>query len=76
MIVFWKENLGRQPQLIILENEGGDETNYPSPPAFTFFDDPNVPFGPSGPPAPPGPPPPDPSPAGDTERVEPRSSSR
>ena len=77
MVVFWKENSGRQPQLIILENEGGDETNCPSPPPnSTFFDDPDVPFGPQGPPPPaPGPPepppgwPPAPSPAGDSERV-------
>ena len=45
MVVFWKENLGRQPQLITPENEGGDETSYPSPPKF--FDDPDVPCGPS-----------------------------
>ena len=55
--------------------------NYPSPPKFTFFDDPDVAFGPCGPPAPPQPPgspgspglppgrPPAPSPAGDRERV-------
>ena len=54
MVVFWKENVGRKPQLITPENEGGDETSYPSPPKF--FDDPDVPFGPSGPPEPPGPP--------------------
>ena len=30
MVVFWKENSGRQPQLITHENEGGDETNFPS----------------------------------------------
>ena len=36
-------------QLIALENEGRDETNYPSPPNFTFFGDPDVPFGPQGP---------------------------
>ena len=29
MVVFWKEDSGRQ--LITPENEGGDETNYPSP---------------------------------------------
>ena len=70
--------MGRQPQLITPENEGGDETSYPSPPKF--FDDPDVPFGPSGPPEPPGPPepsgppglppgwPPAPSPAGDSEK--------
>ena len=49
MVVFWKENLRRQLQLITLENEGGDDTNYPSPPNVTFFDDPEVPFGPQGP---------------------------
>ena len=27
-VVFWRENLGRQPQLIALENEGGDNTNF------------------------------------------------
>ena len=31
MVVFWKEDSGRQPQLITCENGGGDETNYPSP---------------------------------------------
>ena len=76
MVVFWKENLGCQPQLITPENEGGDRTSYPSPPKF--FDDPEIPSGPSGPPGPPGPPgqpgpppgwPPAPSPAGDRERV-------
>ena len=86
LVVFWKENVGRQPQLITPENEGGDETSYPSPPKF--FDDPDVPSGPSGPPEPPGPLappgqpgpppgwPPDPSPAGDRERVGPRNASR
>ena len=50
------------PNLIILENEGGDETNCPSPPPnSTFFDDPDVPFGPQGPP-PPAPGPPEPPP--------------
>ena len=55
--VFRKENLGRPPQLITPENEGGDNTNYPSLPNVTFFDDPEVPFGPQGPqpPAPPEP---------------------
>ena len=47
MVVFWNESLGRQ--LITPENEGGDGTNYPSPPTFSFFDDPDVPFGPGGP---------------------------
>ena len=51
MVVFWKEDSGPQPQLITPENEGRDETDYPSAP--TFFDDPDVPFGPCGPPAPP-----------------------
>ena len=79
MVVFWKEDSGRQTQLITPENEREDETYYPSPTNFTFFDDPDVPFGPCGPPAPhepPGPPgspglppgwPPAPSPAGDRE---------
>ena len=83
MAVLWKESLGRQLQLITPENEGGDNTNYPSPPTQTFFDDPEVPFGPQGqqPPAPPErheppgspgiPPgwPPAPPPAGGRERV-------
>ena len=56
MVVFWTEDYRRQPQLITPENEGGDETNFASQPNFTFFDDPDVPFGPCGPPAPPGPP--------------------
>ena len=30
MVVFWKEDSGRQPQLITPENEGGDGTNYPA----------------------------------------------
>ena len=46
MVVFWKEDSGRQPPLITSENEGGYETNSPSPPKFTFFDDPDVPFRP------------------------------
>ena len=46
--MFWKDDSGRQPQIITPENEGGDETNYPS--LATFFDDPDVPFGPGGPP--------------------------
>ena len=84
VVVFWKETSGRKPQIITPENEGGDETNYPSPPTFTICDDPDVPFGPSGPPGPPEPPgppglppgwPPAPSPAGDRERVERRSPS-
>ena len=85
MVVFWKEDARRQHQLITLVNGRGDETNYPSPPRFTFFDDPDVSFGrcgPSAPPGPPGPPglppgwPPAPSPAGDRERVGPRENSR
>ena len=56
MVVFWKEDSGRQPQMITPENEGGDETNDPSPLNFTSFDDPDVPFGPCGLPGPPGPP--------------------
>ena len=64
------------PQLTTPENH---ETNDPSPPNFTFFDGPDVPFGPHSPPPPeplaPGPPglpegwPPAPSLAGDGERV-------
>ena len=49
LVVFWKENFGRPPQLIIPENEGGDNTNYPSPPKISFFGDPEVPLGPQGP---------------------------
>ena len=57
MVVFRKDDSARQPQLITAENEGGGKTNYPSPPNFTFFEDPDVPFGPCRPPpAPPGPP--------------------
>ena len=57
-VVFWKEDSGCQPKLIVPENEGADETDYPSPPhIFTFFNDPDVPVGPQGPPppTPPGP---------------------
>ena len=77
LVVFWKEHSGRQLRLITPENEGGDETRSPSPPRFTFFDDPDVvlnpPDTPPAPPAPPGPPdslglppglPPAPPPAG------------
>ena len=74
MVVFWKETLGHQPQIVTPENEGGDETNYPFPPTFTFFDNPDVPFGPRGPERLPGHK--DPPPAGGRERVEPRSPSR
>ena len=45
VVVFWKEDLRRQSQLNTLENEGGDETSSPSPPRFTFFDDPDIPLG-------------------------------
>ena len=86
--MFWKEDSGRQPQLITPENRRGDETNYPSPPNFTFFEGPDVPFGPCGPPAPPGPHEPPgspglppgwpstPSPAGGRERVGTENTSR
>ena len=47
MVVFWKEYSGRQLRLITPENGGGDETSSPSPPRFTFFDDPSVPLGPA-----------------------------
>ena len=79
-----KEDSGRPPLLVPPKN-GGDETNHPSPPNFTFFDDPDVSFGPCGPPPPPGRPgppglplgwPPAPSPAGDTERVRTGNTSR
>ena len=58
--MFWKEDSGRQLRLFIPENEGGDETSFPSPPRFTFFDDrvvplypPDTPLAPPGPPGPP-----------------------
>ena len=51
MVVFWKEDSRRQPQLITPENEGEDKTNYPSPTNFTFFENPDVRVGPCGPPA-------------------------
>ena len=44
MVVFWKEDSGRQLRLITPENVGRDETSSPSPPRFTFFDDPDVPL--------------------------------
>ena len=54
MVVFWKEDSGRQLRLITPENEGGDETSSPSPPRFTFFDDPDFPLSPPDtPPLPP-----------------------
>ena len=84
--MFWKECLEQKPQLITPENEGGDNTNYPSPLDVTFFDDPEVPFGPQAPRPlappeshqPPGPPGwhPVPSPAGGRERVETGNASR
>ena len=46
MVVFWKEDSGRQLRLITPENEGGYETSSPSPPRFTIFDDPDVPLNP------------------------------
>ena len=39
MVVFWKEDSGRQLRPITPENGGGDESSTPSPPRFTFFDD-------------------------------------
>ena len=60
MVVFCKEGSVRQLQLITPENEGGDDASSPSPPRFTFFDDPDVPLDPPdtppAPPVPPGPP--------------------
>ena len=64
MVALWKEYLERQLQVITLENEGGDNTNYPPPANVTFLDDLEVPFGPQGaqtltplePHQPPGPP--------------------
>ena len=44
LILFGKESLGRQPQLITPENEGGDNTNYPSPANVTFSADLEIPF--------------------------------
>ena len=46
MVVFWKDDSGRQLPLISHENEGGDESTSPLPPIFTFFDDPDVPLRP------------------------------
>ena len=43
-----ERKFGRQPQLITPENDRGDNANYPSPPTYTFFDDPEDPFGPQG----------------------------
>ena len=83
MVVFWKEDSGRQPRLITQENEGGDETSPPSPLRFTFFDDPDVPLcPPDTPPGPPdsaGPPPglpPGPTPAGGRGRTRAENASR
>ena len=47
IVVLWKEDSGRQPQLIFPDNGGGDETNCPSL-------GPCVPRVPPGPPGPPG----------------------
>ena len=44
MVVFWKDDSGRQLSLVTPENEGGDESSSPSPPNFTFFDDLLVPI--------------------------------
>ena len=45
MVVFWMEGrFGTSAPLITLENEGGGETSSPSPPNFTFFDDPYIRF--------------------------------
>ena len=84
-VVFWKEDSGRQPQLITPENGGGYETSSPSPPRFTLFDDPDVPLSPPNTPGPPGPPdslglppgwPPAPPPAGGRERIRAEDASR
>ena len=82
MVVYWKEDSGRQLRLTIPENEGRDEANFPSPPRCTFFDDRDVPLNPPdtplAPPGPPGPPdspglppglPPDPPNAGGKGRA-------
>ena len=45
-VVFWKDDAERQPPLFTPENEGGDDTSSPSPPKFTFSDDPDVLFRP------------------------------
>ena len=72
LVVFWKEDLGRQPQLIIPENEGEDNTNYPSPPKIHKVHNLRQPPEPHEPPGSPGIPPgwpPAPPPAGGRERV-------
>ena len=46
VVVFWKEDSERQLPLITHENERRDGTSPPSPPGFTFFDDPDVPLRP------------------------------
>ena len=48
-----KKKSGRQLQLITLENERGDDTDYPSSPIF--FHDPDALLGPGGTPEPPAP---------------------
>ena len=37
MVVFWKEDSGRQLRLITTEDEGGDETRSPSQPKFNLL---------------------------------------
>ena len=56
MVVFWRNFVRYQPQLITPENQG-DNTACQSPHNVTFCDDPEVPFGPVGSqhPAPPEP---------------------
>ena len=75
LVVFWKEDSRSHPQFITPEKEGGDETNCPSPPTFTFFhywawgtSRTSWTPGPRGPPGLPPGWPPAPSPAGDRER--------
>ena len=58
VVLFLKEDSGRQHQLFTPDNGGGYETSAPSPPRFTFFGEPDVPLGPwplEPPPGPPGP---------------------
>ena len=91
MVVFWKEDSGRQPPLITPGIRGGDGTSSPSPPRFTFLDDSDIPLGGDpeplpthpGPPDPPGLPPgwpptlwPPAPPAGEGDRVRAGNASR
>ena len=46
MVVFCKEDSGRQPHRIALDNERGNETSSPSPPKWSFFNDLDVSFCP------------------------------